>query len=138
MKQRVNIKRRNHDIQEKDKVLLSTKNLTDKKLNKSFIEIFKIKSIKRIIATLQLSETNIFSKFYVELLKKASSATFLATNWFYEKKQEYEVEKIVKEKKKTDEFLIKWKEFSDEDNTWESRKNLKNAQEAIRKFRKAT
>ena len=80
MKQRVNIKRRDHDIRKEDKVLLSTKNLTDKKLNKSFIEIFKIKNIKEVIATLQLSETNIFSKFHVELLKKIFSATSLTTN----------------------------------------------------------
>ena len=133
----MNIKKRDHNIWEEDKILLSIKNLINKKLNKSFIEVFKIKSIKEVIATLQLLETDIFSKFHVELLKKTFSATLLTTNWFYEKKQEYEVEKIIEEKEKTDEFLIKWKEFLDKDNTWKSRKNLKNAQEAIRKFRKA-
>ena len=80
MKQRVNIKRRDHDIREENKVRLSTKNLTDKKLNKSFIEAFKIKNIKEVIATLQFFETDIFSKFHVELLKKTLSATSLITN----------------------------------------------------------
>ena len=76
----MNIKKRDHDIREENKILLSTKNLTDKKLNKSFIEVFKIKNIKKITTTLQLFKTSILSKFHVKLLKKAFSATSLATN----------------------------------------------------------
>ena len=70
MKQKINTKRKDHDIQDDDKMLLSTKNLIDKKLNKSFIETFQIEKIKDITTMLKLSNTKVFSKFHVRLLKK--------------------------------------------------------------------
>ena len=138
MKQRVNIKRKNHEIQQSDKMLLSTKNLTNKKLNKSFIETFQIEKMKDTTTTLRLSNTKIFFKFHVELLKKVFASTSLTKHWFYEKKKEYEIKYIMNERKTTNEFLIKWKSFSNEKNIWESRKHLKHAQEVLRKFKKAT
>ena len=138
MKQRVNTKRRDHEIQEEDKILLSIKNLTNKKLNKSFIEIFQVEKINDITTTLKLSNTEIFLKFHVELLKKALARTFLIKDWFYERKKKYEIEYILDERTKTNEFLIKWKSFSNEKNTWKLKKHLKHAQEVLRKFKKAT
>ena len=118
MKQRVNVKRKDHDIRDDDKMLLSTKNLTNRKLNKSFIETFQVEKIKDTTTTLKLSNTKVFSKFHVKLLKKALERTLLTKNWFYEKKKEYEIEYILNERKETNEFLIKWKDFSNEKNTW--------------------
>ena len=138
MKKRANIKRRNYEIQQDDKILLSTRNLTNKKLDKSFIETFQIEKIKETIATLRLSNTKIFLKFHVELLKKVLASTSLTKHWFYERKKKYEIKYIVNERKTTNEFLIKWKKFSNEKNTWKFKKHLKHAQEVLRKFKKAT
>ena len=138
MKKRVNIKRKDHEIQQDDKIFLSTKNLTNKKLNKSFIEIFQVEKMKSITTTLRLSNTRIFLKFHVELLKKVFASTSLTKHWFYERKKKYEIKYIMNERKTTNEFLIKWKEFSNEKNIWELKKHLKHAQEVLRKFKKAT
>jgi len=53
-----------------------------------------------------------------------------------EGEEEFEVEKIlnkqvVREKEK---FLVQWKEYTAEGNTWESRENLKNAKELVKEF----
>ena len=136
MKEKVNIKRKIHDIRQNDEIFLSTKNLTNKKLNKLFIEIFQIEKMKNITTTLRLSNTKIFLKFHVELLKKAFASTSLTKHWFYEKK--YEIKYIVNERKTTNEFLIKWKKFSNEKNIWEFKKHLKHAKEILRNFKRAT
>ena len=73
----MNTKRRDHEIQEENKVLLSIKNLTKRKLNKSFVETFQVEKINDITTTLKLSNTRIFSKFHVKLLKKALAKTSL-------------------------------------------------------------
>ena len=138
MKKRVDIKRKNHEIQQDDKMLLSIKNLIDKKLNKSFIEIFQVEKVKDVTTTLRLSNTKIFFKFHVELLKKVFASTSLTKHWFYERKEKYEIEYIVNERKTTNEFLIKWKRFLNEKNIWKLKKHLKHAQEVLRKFKKAT
>ena len=109
MKQRVNIKRRDHEIQKEDKILLSIKNLTKRKLNKSFVETFQVEKINDITTTLKLSNTRIFLKFHVKLLKKALAKTSLTKDWFYERKKKYEIKYILNERTKTNEFLIKWK-----------------------------
>ena len=49
---------------------------------------------------------------------------------------EYEVEKVLGKKKiqGRDHYLIKWKGYSNEDNTWEPSENLLNAQDALKDF----
>lgn len=137
VKERVDKSRRNHDIQKGDKVLLSTKNLTDKKLDRPYVGAFEVQDIKGTTAHLKLPATGIFPKFHVGLLRKAPDGVPLAKDWHYQKKEEYEIEKIIDENKQTDEFLIKWKGFPDEENTWKPKRHLKNAQGSLRKFRKA-
>ena len=134
----MNTKRRDHEIQKEDKILLSIKNLIEKKLNKSFIETFQVEKINDITTTLKLSNTRIFLKFHVKLLKKALAKTSLTKDWFYERKKKHEIKYILNERTKTNEFLIKWKSFSNEKNTWELKKHLKHAQEVLRKFKRAT
>ena len=49
----------------------------------------------------------------------------------------YEVEQILDTKKfrKTQKYLVKWKGFGHEENTWEPLKNLKGSEEALAEFR---
>jgi len=52
--------------------------------------------------------------------------------------KEFEVEKIlnkrtIREKKK---FLVRWKDYTVEEDTWESRKNLENAKELVEEFKR--
>ena len=50
--------------------------------------------------------------------------------------EEWEVEKILNKKKirGVEKYLIKWKEFMAEGDTWEKRENLKNVEELIEEF----
>jgi len=50
--------------------------------------------------------------------------------------EEWEVEKILNKKKRrgVEKYLIRWKGFMAEENTWERRENLKNAEELIEEF----
>ena len=51
----------------------------------------------------------------------------------------YEVEQILNTKKfrKTQKYLVKWKGYGHEENTWEPLKNLKGSEEALAKFRES-
>ena len=50
--------------------------------------------------------------------------------------EEWEVKKILNKKKirGVEKYLVWWKEFTAEEDTWERRENLKNAEELIKKF----
>ena len=50
--------------------------------------------------------------------------------------KEWEVEKILNKKKMrgVEKYLVQWKEFTVERDTWERRENLKNAEEALADF----
>ena len=52
--------------------------------------------------------------------------------------EEWEVEKILNKKKMrgVEKYLIRWKRFTVEGDTWERRENLKNAEELIEEFEK--
>ena len=54
-----------------------------------------------------------------------------------EEVEEWEVEKILNKKKirGVEKYLIWWKEFTAEEDTWERRENLKNAEELIKEFK---
>ena len=53
-----------------------------------------------------------------------------------EGEEEWEVEKILNKRKirGKDKFLVQWKEFTAEGDTWESQENLKNAGDALKEF----
>ena len=53
-----------------------------------------------------------------------------------ERVEEWEVEKILNKKKMrgVEKYLIRWKGFTAEGDTWERRENLKNAEELIEEF----
>jgi len=52
--------------------------------------------------------------------------------------EEWEVEKILNKKKMrgVEKYLIRWKEFTAEGDTWERKENLKNAEELIEEFKR--
>jgi len=55
-----------------------------------------------------------------------------------EEVEEWEVEKILNKKKtrRVVKYLIQWKGFTVEGDTWERRENLKNAEELIKEFKR--
>jgi len=55
-----------------------------------------------------------------------------------EGEEEWEVERILNKRRVRgkDKFLVRWKEFTAESDTWEGRENLENAKEAIKEFEK--
>ena len=67
---KINTKRYNHEIKPKDKVLLSIKNLTNKKLDRPYIGAFKVKKVLGVVIILKLLDIGIFLKFYIRFLKK--------------------------------------------------------------------
>ena len=55
-----------------------------------------------------------------------------------EREEEWEVEKILNKRKVQgkDKYLVQWKGFTAEGDTWESRENLENAMELVEEFKK--
>jgi len=55
-----------------------------------------------------------------------------------EGEEEWEVERILNKRqvRGKDKYLVRWKGFTAESDTWEERENLKNAQETIQEFEK--
>ena len=50
--------------------------------------------------------------------------------------EEWEIEKILQhhERYGKNEYLIRWKEFNQEENTWESKENLENAYDKLQEY----
>ena len=67
------------DIKEEDKVLLSTKNLINNKLDILYIETFRGKDVKNITTLLKLSNIRIYLRVYISLLKKTSLSIVIIT-----------------------------------------------------------
>jgi len=55
-----------------------------------------------------------------------------------EGEEKWEVEKILNKQqiREKDKYLVRWKGFMAESNTWEGRENLENAKEAVEEFEK--
>ena len=135
-----------------DLVMLSTKDLKyqmirrrAKKLTERFVSPYKIKEIVSLnMVKLELSSTvrihlvvNV-SRIYryvgqVKGQKKKQPAPVII-----EGEEEQEVERILNKQqvREKDKYLVYWKGFTAEFNTWEGRENLENAKEAIEEFEK--
>ena len=81
-----------------DKKFLSTKNLTNDKLDTPYIGTFKIINVKNTTVELFLPNTKIFPKFHVFWIKKTPPNTPLTTIWNYSPKK-YEIKRILQKKK---------------------------------------
>ena len=140
VKKRLDTKKNLVTIKPGDKALLSTRNLTNDKLDIPYIGAFKILNVKNTTVELSLPDTKIFSKFHASLIKKAPPDTPLITTWNYSTKEEYEMERILQKKQREQkaEFLVKWKSYDISKTIWEPKAHLANAQTTLRQFRKTT
>jgi len=133
-----------------DLVMLSTKDLKHQivgrrteKLTERFVESYKVKKIVSLnIVELELPDTikihlvvNV-SRIYryigqVEGQKREQPAPVIIDG-----EEEWEVEKILNkwQIREKDKYLVQWKGFTAESDTWEGRENLGNAKEAIEEF----
>ena len=117
-------------LKEGDKVWLYIKNLRTKRPSKKldYIRVgpFRVKKAKGPINyKLELLENvKIYLVFYILLFKKAKDSELVATSFEYELEEDnvYEVEKILEEQ--NGQYLIKWKNYLEEENTWELERHL--------------
>jgi len=153
MKKYADKKRSNvEEYKVEDLVMLSTKDLKyqmvgrkTEKLTKRFIGPYKIKeivssntvklelpSIVRIHSVVNISRIRRYIG-QVEGQRKEQPAPVII-----EGEEEWEVERILNKRKVRgrDKYLVRWKGFTAEYDTWEGRENLKNAKEAIKEFEK--
>jgi len=133
-----------------DLVLLSTKELKwhmkgrrSEKLTERFVGLYKVKNIISVNAVeLQLPSTvHIYPVVNVSKLQlykvqvKGQKATKPAPV-IIEGEEEFKIEKILNKKKirGRDKFLVYWKGYMAEADTWEDRENLKNAGKLVEEF----
>lgn len=67
-----------YNIKLNNRILFLIKNLTNRKLDQSYIGIFKVEKVLGIVIILKLSNLSIFPKFYIKLLKKVPARVLLA------------------------------------------------------------
>ena len=120
-------------LKKKNKIYLLTKNLwvkklRIKKLNHIQVRSFLVDKIKRFNNyQLQLSaDIKIHLIFHISLLKSADLLTLLQITFHYQIKKDdiYETEKILKFDNQN--YLIKWKRYSDYESIWKLSENLIN------------
>jgi len=133
-------------------VMLSTKDLKyqmvrrrTEKLTERFVGLYKIKEIVssnaiklELPSTVRIHSVVNISRIHryvgqVEGQKKEQLALVIIKG-----KEEWEVERILNKQqvKGKDKYLVRWKGFMVESNTWEGRENLENAKKAIKEFKK--
>jgi len=135
-------KKRNREFnfKKRDKAYLLRRNIKIKrssnKLNHMKLESFEILEEKRSINyELNLSAfMRIHSIFHISLLKSADLNTLIQTEFSEidseSQNVEYEVKNILNQQNIKDQshWLIKWKDYEHIENTWKSKRNLKNCQ----------
>jgi hypothetical protein len=127
-------------LKEKNKMYLLTKNLKirkkSKKLDHVKVESFFIKAVKESINyELDLPKNaKVFLVFHISLLELVDLSTSIQKTFHYKAQKEswYEVERILKQQGQS--YLIKWKEYSISENTWEPEKNLDDCYNLIQRF----
>ena len=132
-------------------VLLSTKDLKfqmkgrcSEKLTEQFVESYKI---KRVISTNTI-ELELPSTIKIHLVVNVSRVHMYKDQVEGQKKEwplpviikeeeEYKVEKILNKRKfrGKDRYLVQWKGYTAEEDTWELRENLGNARDLVERFK---
>ena len=131
-----------------DRVLLSTKDLVfkerpTKKLMKRYVGLYVIEEVVstnvvklRLLSSMRIHPVVNVSRIvrYKEQIKGQKKEEGKPVE--VEKVKEWEVEKILNKKKMRgiEKYLIRWKGFTAEGDTWERKENLKNAEELIEEF----
>jgi hypothetical protein len=121
-------------------VYLLTKNLKirkkSRKLDHVKVESFFIKEVKGSVNyELDLpKDARVFSVFHISLLESVDPSTSIQKTFHYYSQEEnrFEVERILE--KKSQRYLVKWKEYSTTENTWEPISNLDNCDILIQRF----
>jgi len=135
-----------------DIVLLNTKDLKwqmkgrrSEKLTERFVGPYKVKGIVssnaielelpksiRIHPVVNMSRVQLY-KPQVEGQKKTPPKLVII-----EGEKEFEVEKIINKRtvRGKEKFLVRWKGYTAEEDTWESRENLENAKELVEEYKK--
>ena len=119
---------------------LLTTNLKTKKSSKKLdhikIESFFIEKVRKSVNyKLQfLSNIKIHLMFHVSFLKLVDFSTSVQITFHYEfeKKNKFEIERILKQKNQN--YFVKWKEYSISKNMWKLFKNLENCQQLLQEF----
>ena len=141
-----------NDYRVENLVMLSTKDLKYQmvrrrieKLTKRFVGPYKIKkivssnavelelpSIVKIHPVVNVSGIQCYVR-QVEEQRKEQPALVII-----EEEEKQKIEKILNKQqiREKDKYLVCWKEFTAESNTWEGKENLENAREAIKEFEK--
>jgi len=131
-----------------DQVLLSTKDLVfkerpSKKLTERYVGPYTIKEVVssnavklRLPSLMRIHPVVNVSRIvrYKEQIKGQKKEEGKPVE--VERVEEWEVEKILNKKKmrRVEKYLIRWKGFTAEGDTWERKENLKNAEELIKEF----
>ena len=131
-----------------DRVLLSTKDLVfkerpTKKLMKRYVGLYVIEEVVstnvvklRLLSSMRIHPVVNVSRIvrYKEQIKEQKKEEEKPVE--VEGVKEWEVEKILNKKKirEVEKYLIRWKGFMAEGDTWEKKENLKNAEKMIKEF----
>jgi hypothetical protein len=129
-------------LEEGDKVYLLRKNITttrpSDKLDYKKLGPFKIKAKKSDTNyELSLPETmHIHPVFHISLLEKAPANAPDQDYPIEVYEEEFEPEKLLKKEVRNGQtfYLVKWKNYAEEDNTWEPVKHLRNCRRLIRQY----
>jgi len=131
-------------IREGQKVYLLRKNLKSKrpceKLDFKKLGAFRVlEQTGPVNFKLQLPKgTNVYPVFHISMLEPAPETAPMANIMDAEgyEDQDYTVERILAKDKidGRDHWLVKWKNYPSEENTWEPIEHLQNAQEALKDF----
>ena len=134
-----NKKRKNRpQLKERDKVYLLIKNIKSKRLSKKldYVKVgpFLVKQQKGPVNyKLDLPKnTNIHLVFYILLLELADAQTPLQETFYFENKEEYKVDRILR--RQGQRYLVKQKGYNDTKNTQEPLKNLRGCRSLLWEF----
>jgi hypothetical protein len=131
-------------LKEGDKVYLLTKNLRTRKPTKKLDKVkvgpfFISKQISPVNYRLELpKDAKIHNVFHISLLEPADPETPIQKDFYYQAdgNDEWEVEKIITHRKngRTVEYLVKWLDYPDSENTWEPATHLTNCRQLLRQY----
>ena len=125
-----------------DKVYLLTKNWKVKKPRTKKLDYVKVRlfSVKERTGPVNIRlrlprDARVHPNFHISMIELADQSTPLQETFHYqpEEEQEFKAEQILK--RKGQQYLVKWKDYPDSENTWEPLRNLANCQLLLQQFR---